>query len=111
RYGGDEFMAICFGQSSEDIEKKVVTLRNTLYELALVSPKAIRAKQLTLSIGGVNVELVSDSVDSNFKMICDIADKQLYRVKEGGRNNYNLIDCYLNNCDLSNCPLDKPTVV
>lgn len=111
RYGGDEFMAICFGQSSEDIEEKVVTLRNALSELALVSPKAIRAKQLTLSIGGVNVELVSDNVDSNFKMICDIADKQLYRVKESGRNNYNLIDCYLNNCDLSNCPLDKPTVV
>ena len=95
RYGGDEFMAICFGQSSSDIENKVVTLRKMLNEVKLANPKALYAEQLTLSIGGVNVDLASDNVDRNFKMICDIADKQLYQIKENGRNNYNLVDCRL----------------
>ncbi|WP_434762855.1 diguanylate cyclase [Vibrio fortis] len=90
RYGGDEFMAVCYGQSMKTIEKKVNELRVALNDANLDNPSALRADRLTVSIGGVNMRFGDSMQEPSFKNICDQADKQLYLAKACGRNDVKL---------------------
>lgn len=91
RYGGDEFLIISFDQSSDVIENKICRLRNLLYQANILNPKSRYSDRLSLSIGGINTQLSQASSIESFSQLCHIADKQLYKVKEAGRNNYFLI--------------------
>lgn len=91
RYGGDEFLIISFDQTSSTIESKIHGLRDALYNTNLANPKSRYSDRLSLSIGGINAQLSHPSSIESFSQLCHIADKQLYNVKEAGRNNYLLI--------------------
>lgn len=91
RYGGDEFLIISFDQTSSTIEAKIHGLRDSLYNTNLANPKSRYSDRLSLSIGGINAQLSHPSSIESFSQLCHIADKQLYNVKEAGRNNYLLI--------------------
>lgn len=91
RYGGDEFLIISFDQTSSSIEEKIHGLRDSLYNANLPNPKSRYSDRLSLSIGGINTQLSQASSIESFSQLSHIADKQLYKVKEAGRNNYLLI--------------------
>ncbi|MGR6838432.1 tetratricopeptide repeat-containing diguanylate cyclase [Aliivibrio wodanis] len=91
RYGGDEFLIIAFAQNDEEVEKKIVQLRNELHSCNLSSPKSRYSDRLSLSIGGVNTRLDENSIITDFNQLNHIADEQLYKVKAAGRNHYSLV--------------------
>lgn len=91
RYGGDEFLIISFDQTSNAIEAKIHCLRDSLYQANLPNPKSRYSDRLSVSIGGINTQLNQSSSVESFSQLCHIADKQLYKVKDAGRNDYLLI--------------------
>lgn len=91
RYGGDEFLIISFDQTSNAIEAKIHCLRDYLYQANLPNPKSRYSDRLSVSIGGINTQLNQSSSVESFSQLCHIADKQLYKVKDAGRNDYLLI--------------------
>ncbi|NOH96346.1 diguanylate cyclase [Vibrio sp. 99-70-13A1] len=97
RYGGDEFMVICSGQNSYSIKNKVEVLRQAFYDMNLSNPNSVLSDRLSLSIGGANVLFEKESCarrskTESFKMVCDQADKQLYKVKVSGRDGVLLVE-------------------
>lgn len=91
RYGGDEFLIICFDQSSNLIKEKIEVLRNELYAKNLSNPESRYSDRLSLSIGGINTQLQYGSELNDVNKLFQKADEQLYAVKEAGRNSYLLI--------------------
>ena len=91
RYGGDEFLIICFDQSSALIKEKIEVLRNELYAKNLSNPESRYSDRLSLSIGGINTQLQYGSELNDVNKLFQKADEQLYAVKEAGRNSYLLI--------------------
>lgn len=87
RIGGDEFFVYLQGDFTKtDLEHKLYKL----YSYLRINEVMIKY-QATLSAGGVFVACGLKSVrESEFVDIYKKADKQLYRAKENGRNNYKL---------------------
>ena len=91
RYGGDEFMVICSAQNTHSIQLKIEALRQAFYDINLSNPNSVLSDRLSLSIGGSNVlfekgNCAMRSKTECFKMVCDQADKHLYKVKASGRD-------------------------
>jgi diguanylate cyclase (GGDEF)-like protein len=83
RYGGDEFLIICENLNEAQLMSKLSLLQEQIEDLHLSNPLSQCAEILTLSVGAVNFY----SLDSCcFEELFTIADKQLYRAKEKGRN-------------------------
>jgi diguanylate cyclase (GGDEF)-like protein len=85
RVGGEEFVVLI-----EDIdEMRLATIAAGIVARARMSPACFVAAhiQYTVSIGGAITDMAT-SVD----VLLSIADKQLYIVKNGGRDNYLIID-------------------
>ncbi|MDD9196990.1 diguanylate cyclase [Aliivibrio sp. S3MY1] len=91
RYGGDEFLIISFDHTSNTVETKIRRLRDSLHQANVPNPKSRYSDRLSVSIGGINTQLNQTSSIKNFSQLSHIADKQLYKVKKAGRNNYLLI--------------------
>lgn len=85
RYGGDEFLVVFLNQENEDIEKIADQIRQKLMEKAIPNENSRAGVHVTLSQGYMNGRL---SENKDFRTIFDEADKILYRVKRGGRDNY-----------------------
>ncbi|MGR5130969.1 diguanylate cyclase [Vibrio alfacsensis] len=90
RYGGDEFLLICANRSSQQIESKLIQLQKRIEQMDMINPSSVCSERLTLSMGVANITQFSSFVP-NFESIFNIADKELYRVKKLGRNDFNII--------------------
>jgi diguanylate cyclase (GGDEF)-like protein len=83
RYGGDEFLIICENLNEAQLMSKLSLLQEQIEDLHLSNPLSQCAEILTLSVGAVNFYGLDSCC---FEELFTIADKQLYRAKEKGRN-------------------------
>ncbi|WP_394126338.1 diguanylate cyclase [Vibrio hepatarius] len=90
RYGGDEFLILCDNQSLQEIEDKLLTLQKSIESLSLSNPRSACSQLLTLSIGAVNFMQV-ESKHVGFNLLCNLADRELYKSKQNGRNTYSIV--------------------
>lgn len=85
RYGGDEFLVVILNHENEAIKKIADQIRQKLMEKAIPNENSLAGVHVTLSQGYKNGKL---SENKDFRTFFDEADKILYRVKRGGRDNY-----------------------
>ncbi|EEX94174.1 hypothetical protein VIOR3934_15201 [Vibrio orientalis CIP 102891 = ATCC 33934] len=90
RYGGDEFLILCYDQSLQEIENKLVALQESIESLSLSNPRSACSQLLTLSIGAVNFMHIGSN-HIGFDLLCNLADKELYKSKQSGRNTYSIV--------------------
>ena len=93
RYGGDEFLILCYGQNHEEIESKILALQDSVKKLALGNPLSKCSDKLTLSIGGIYCPHLCPK-SNNFNSLFNLADAELYKVKNKGRNGYLIRTCH-----------------
>ena len=90
RYGGDEFLILSYGQTSEQLTQKLEKLQDAIKKTGLSNPRSQCCKQLTLSIGSINhVDEYAHSM--SFEGLFELADKALFKAKEAGRNQFVLV--------------------
>lgn len=83
RYGGEEFVLLAPGTGYEGAEVLSAALRREMHALALPHADSDAAPCVTLSVGAVWTDGVRDiDVDRLLRL----ADEQLYRAKEAGRD-------------------------
>ncbi len=85
RYGGDEFLVVILDHDNKAIEGIADQIRQKLMEKAIPNENSHAGVHVTLSQGYKNGRM-SENMD--FRAFFDEADKILYRVKRGGRDNY-----------------------
>lgn len=85
RYGGDEFLVVILNHENEAIKEIADQIRQKLMEKAIPNENSRAGVHVTLSQGYKNGKL---SENKDFRTFFDEADKILYRVKRGGRDNY-----------------------
>ncbi len=85
RYGGDEFLVLCYGLQQVEIETKIQQLQQAIQKLELPNPLSKCSEYLTLSIGGVWSQDFN-SRRTSFDSFFNLADSELYKVKKQGRN-------------------------
>jgi len=90
RYGGDEFLVLCYNQTSESINNKMAALQQSIRSLELTNPLSQCSQYITLSMGAANSTQMENHY-VNFDLLCNLADKELYKAKEKGRNTYSLL--------------------
>ncbi|KOO15507.1 hypothetical protein AKJ18_11005 [Vibrio xuii] len=90
RYGGDEFLVLCYNQSLPEVENKLVTLQKSIESLGLSNPRSACSQLLSLSIGAVNAMQIGSN-HIGFDLLCNLADKELYKSKQSGRNTYSIV--------------------
>ena len=83
--GGDEFLVVILNHENEAIKKIADQIRQKLMEKAIPNENSRAGVHVTLSQGYKNGKL---SENKDFRTFFDEADKILYRVKRGGRDNY-----------------------
>lgn len=89
RYGGDEFLVLCYGQTTEQLTSKISSLHKATKQLELINPLSQCHQYLTLSIGAANYTQMSGD-NLSFEILFNLADKELYKVKEQGRNQFSI---------------------
>lgn len=85
RYCGDEFLVVILNHENEAIKEIADQIRQKLMEKAIPNENSRAGVHVTLSQGYKNGKL---SENKDFRTFFDEADKILYRVKRGGRDNY-----------------------
>lgn len=90
RYGGDEFLVLCYNQSLQEVESKLITLQKSIESLGLSNPRSACSQLLSLSIGAVNAMHIGNN-HIGFELLCNLADKELYKSKQSGRNTYSIV--------------------
>lgn len=86
RYGGEEFYILLDNYDGEYIENKLKNLINKIKELDIEHKKSQVKDRVSISIGA-SIGKIYDIDNVILK-----ADKNLYEVKENGRNNYKITD-------------------
>lgn len=82
RYGGEEFICLMPEASLEDALSKAESIRKRVFELAVPHAASQNADRVTISVGVACTIPDEDEPDS----LLSVADEQLYKAKEGGRN-------------------------
>ncbi|NOH80393.1 diguanylate cyclase [Vibrio sp. RE86] len=90
RYGGDEFMVLCYNQSTHSIEQKLSSLQESVKGLGLSNPLSECSQFLTLSMGAANYTQM-ESHYMSFDLLCNLADKELYKAKKLGKNTFSMV--------------------
>lgn len=83
RWGGDEFIYASFNKSAEETAKMANTIRNKILGLNVRSESAVKAPDISISLGTCTMEV--SGKDTVHKCI-ENADKALYSAKTAGRN-------------------------
>ncbi|BBM66417.1 GGDEF domain-containing protein [Vibrio alfacsensis] len=91
RYGGDEFLLIAMNQSCGQLKVRLTQLEERIASLEMKNPSSLCSDLLTLSIGATNFTQLP-SVRTSFESLFNIADEELYKVKEQGRNHFRLVE-------------------
>jgi diguanylate cyclase (GGDEF)-like protein len=89
RYGGDEFLVLCDGQTDEQVIRKIHQLQSAILSLKIAHPRSYASDYLTLSIGVSNHRLYKEQ-PIDFNDLFNVADSALYTAKEQGRNQFHL---------------------
>jgi len=82
RYGGEEFVCLMPETSLEAALAKAEAIRNRVYNLAMPHAMSGNADRVTISVG---VACTTPKTNES-KDLLSLADEQLYKAKEGGRN-------------------------
>ncbi|WP_193453066.1 sensor domain-containing diguanylate cyclase [Pseudomonas nitroreducens] len=82
RYGGEEFVMILPGCDSAAAARVAESIRRSVEETALPHEKSTRGI-VTISVG---VASTSDTAADSIQALIDVADANLYKAKEAGRN-------------------------
>lgn len=91
RYGGDEFMIIYFGMTSEEICEVMERIQQKIREKAIPHAASQASEVVTVSQGTFNRVPERKNREWDFRKTADIA---LYQAKSKGRNGYCLLDCF-----------------
>ncbi len=82
RYGGEEFVALLYGATNDEAARFAETVREAIAAEPFLGGEKQPQGRLTIS-GGV-ATYPSDAADAT--ALLEVADRRLYRAKEGGRN-------------------------
>lgn len=82
RFGGEEFIALCLGDSAEQIFKHMGRIRQDIEELHIPHDPLV-SQWVTVSIGGATVV---PKEEGSYSFYLKTADKMLYDAKKRGRN-------------------------
>ncbi len=85
RYGGDEFVCLCYNVTSQQVDQYVYNIYNALKQSQIEHKGTTYHPFVTLSIGYV---FNDKQEDLSVAKLLSLADQALYYVKEQGRNNY-----------------------
>ncbi len=83
RLGGEEFLVYFEADSFDNAEGKAEKLRESLYQQNISHAASLSQDRITLSAGLVTVEATREIP---IEQLIALADEQLYRAKEQGRN-------------------------
>ncbi|EDZ63196.1 diguanylate cyclase/phosphodiesterase (GGDEF & EAL domains) with PAS/PAC sensor [Sulfurimonas gotlandica GD1] len=84
RIGGEEFAVFISDATDKEVEKIALELITNVELLEIEHEKSSVSKFITISIGAVNID-GSENIMSN-EDLYNLADNNLYKAKEGGRN-------------------------
>lgn len=82
RYGGEEFTLIQFDTDFEQLNQTAELLRKCIYDLNITHDYSSYGK-VTISIGAA---LMNNTEENNESTLLEMADEQLYKAKDKGRN-------------------------
>lgn len=85
RYGGDEFVILGIDKSDEELQKFVEKLFREINRAKMPFLRRQEADTVTISMGAVNKVVEKDYSLTDF---IHSADKNLYKAKNGGKNQY-----------------------
>ncbi len=83
RYGGDEFICVCLGQSQEEMLELCEEIHRQVKELRIPHRKNLPYETVTVSLGASR--RVPTEAD-DFVLFLEEADEKLYLCKENGRS-------------------------
>lgn len=91
RFGGEEFMVVCFGINQTQFARLLESLRSGVEALAVPVPKGLHGitiysdepAQFTISCG---YTFCPAAPHNNMKALLQLADQHLYQAKHNGRN-------------------------
>ncbi|GAK88017.1 diguanylate cyclase [Vibrio ponticus] len=91
RYGGEEFVVLCWRHNQEEIERVGELLRRAVESLSLIHSGNSDHNKVTVSIGGAMTQLdCKQKSEVNAELLTSelfaTADKALYECKAAGRN-------------------------
>ena len=89
RYGGEEFVMILANCNLDGLNVVCEKVRKAIEETLVPYLKMPgQSLQVTMSLGGISIdpELLIKSGISDFKLLLEEADKNLYEAKHQGRN-------------------------
>ncbi|MBY5992561.1 diguanylate cyclase domain-containing protein [Ferrimonas balearica] len=90
RWGGEEYVMAVTEPTAPALEALARALQQRVHQLEIAAPTL--NQRLTISIGIALLEPGQDPVEQGFTLerLMEEADRALYRVKAGGRNNFEL---------------------
>ena len=83
RYGGEEFVVILPETGGDAAAAIAEKLRERVFALAIAHEHSSAAPRMTISVG---VAALVPGEKTSVQQLLEMADKMLYRAKEGGRN-------------------------
>ncbi|MES9971252.1 MAG: diguanylate cyclase [Candidatus Thiodiazotropha sp.] len=83
RYGGDEFVLVYSNSSLDDSLVLILKLMDSIRKLEIPNPSAPTGPNVTVSVGLSNIY---PEMESNRDDLIRSADRQLYKVKNSGRD-------------------------
>lgn len=85
RLGGDEFAIL---MPETNLEESKIIAKNILNKIAEIQLEDVKDFKTSVSIGGTLINDYSKAI--NFNYLYSIADKELYKAKEAGKNRYSI---------------------
>lgn len=87
RIGGEEFVLIMMGLEEQTARQRMEALRTDISELGIAHPQSSVSMSLTCSLGTIHVPRPGINYRAvRIEDLLSLADKELYRAKDGGRN-------------------------
>lgn len=88
RYGGEEFAVILPETDEEEAKVIAEIIRRNVEELKIIHEHSAAAPYVTLSLG---IETILPKPDYSINELIENADRALYKAKQNGRNQYEIL--------------------
>ena len=89
RYGGDEFFALTYGMTNEEIAEKAKNVVKKIRECAMEHKASKVIDKVTVSVGVLNLTM---NEHNNILEVVNFTDRALYYSKEHGKNCIHMFD-------------------